>query len=589
MSKINYTLKTNAIDGKSLRYIEDYLVACGIDRNDVDSFLKEPKESDKEPYQNLENIDSLLEVLHMGMLERKYFFVQVDSDADGVTSAAIFYNYFKTVWPEARIEFRMHENKEHGIIVDTIPIETDIVVIPDAGSNQLDELEMISRGGRTVLVIDHHLSDITMDLPNVHLVNNQLSPRFNNKNLSGAGMVYKVIEGYSERFHDGETHKQFMDLAAVGIISDMMDTRSIDNNYLIKNGLKTIYNPFLKALLEKQAYSISNTERPNKVDIAFYITPLINSVIRVGDNDLKELMFQAFISAGDNAEVFSRQYQGKTLEENLFDYVARSCINTKSSQDRQKLKSIEALMRRVKQEGLHHDQVIVLKTGREEVSQNITGLVAMELLKRYKKPVLVLRPRVENGIEYYAGSGRGKETEGFDSFRDLINQTGLADFAEGHDMAFGAQLKADQIPAFIEKANQLLADVDFNVDFAEVDYVFDKGINKMMLKEFAEVEDIYGNGIPQPKFVFHIVLGNDKNNYQVMGKNSDTFKFEYKNINFVQFKAEDTIEAIRNLDSALMSLTLIGRSQYSTFNGETTLQVVIDSAEVNPVAIEKLF
>jgi single-stranded-DNA-specific exonuclease len=589
MSKINYTLKTNAIDGKSLRYIEDYLVACGIDRNDVESFLKEPKESDKEPYQNLENIDTLLEVLHMGMLERKHFFLQVDSDADGVTSAAIFYNYFKTIWPEARIEFRMHENKEHGIIVDTIPIETDIVVIPDAGSNQLDELEMISRGGRTVLVIDHHLSDITMDLPNVHLVNNQLSPRFKNKNLSGAGMVYKVIEGYSERFHDGETHKQFMDLAAVGIISDMMDTRSVDNNYLIKNGLKTIYNPFLKALLEKQAYSISNTERPNKVDIAFYITPLINSVIRVGDNDLKELMFQAFISVGDNAEVFSRQYQGKTLEENLFDYVARSCINTKSSQDRQKLKSIEALMRRVKQEGLHHDQVIVLKTGREEVSQNITGLVAMELLKRYKKPVLVLRPRVENGIEYYAGSGRGKETEGFDSFRDLINQTGLADFAEGHDMAFGAQLKADQIPAFIKKANQLLADVDFNVDFAEVDYVFDKGINKMMLKEFAEVEDIYGNGIPQPKFVFHIVLGNDKSNYQVMGKNSDTFKFEYKNINFVQFKAEDTIEAIRNLDSALMSLTLIGRSQYSTFNGETTLQVVIDSAEVNPVAIEKLF
>jgi single-stranded-DNA-specific exonuclease len=589
MSKINYTLKTNAIDGKSLHYIEDYLVACGIDRNDVDSFLKEPKESDKEPYQNLENIDTLLEVLHMGMLERKHFFLQVDSDADGVTSAAIFYNYFKKIWPESRIEFRMHENKEHGIIVDTIPVETDIVVIPDAGSNQLDELEMISRGGRTVLIIDHHLSDITIDLPNIHLVNNQLSPRFKNKNLSGAGMVYKVIEGYSEKFHDGETHKQFMDLAAVGIISDMMDTRSIDNNYLIKNGLKKIYNPFLKALLEKQSYSISNTERPNKVDIAFYITPLINSVIRVGDSDLKELMFQAFISSGDNAEVFSRQYQGKTLEENLFDYVARSCINTKSSQDRQKFKSIEALMRRVKQEGLHHDQVIVLKTGREEVSQNITGLVAMELLKRYKKPVLVLRPRVENGVDYYAGSGRGKETEGFNSFRDLINQTGLADFAEGHDMAFGAQFKSDTIPAFIKKANQLLADVDFNVDFAEVDYVFDKGINKMMLKDFAEVEDIYGNGIPQPKFVFHIVLGNDKSNYQIMGKNSDTFKFEYKNINFVQFKAEDTIEAIRNLNSALMSLTLIGRSQYSTFNGDTTLQVVIDSAEVNSVEIEKLF
>jgi single-stranded-DNA-specific exonuclease len=589
MSKINYTLKTNAIDGKSLDYVQDYLVACGIDREDVDSFLKEPKESDKEPYSNLDNLDELLETLHMGMLERKNFFLQVDSDADGVTSASIFYNYFKTVWPECKIEARMHENKEHGVIVNTIPVETDIVVIPDAGSNQLDELEEISRSGRIVLIIDHHLSDLNIDLPNVHLVNNQLSPRFNNKNLSGAGMVYKVIEAYSEKFHDGETHKFFMDLAAVGIISDMMDTRSLDNNYLIKKGLKTIYNPFLKALLEKQSYSVSSAEQPNKVDIAFYITPLINSVIRVGDGEIKDLMFKAFTSRYDETPVFSREYKGETIEENLFDYVARNCINTKSAQDRQKLKSIEALVRRVKQEGLHENQVIVLKTGREEVNQNITGLVAMELLKRYKKPVLVLRPRVEDGVEYYAGSGRGKETEGFDSFRDLINNTGLADFAEGHDMAFGAQLKADVIPDFIKTTNRILADVDFNVDFAEVDYVFDKGINKMMLKEFAEVEDIYGNGIPQPKFVFNIVLGNDKGNYQIMGKNRDTLKFEYKNVDFVQFKAEDTIEAINKLDSALMSLTVIGRSQYSTFNGERTLQVVIDSAEVKPVAIEKLF
>ncbi len=588
MSKIDYTLKTNAIDGKSLNYVEDYLVTCGIDRNDVDSFLREPKESDKEPYSNLDNLDDLLEALHMGMLERKQFFLQVDSDADGVTSSAIFYNYFRAIFPECKIYYRLHDGKEHGVIVDTIPIETDIVVIPDAGSNQLDELDMISRGGRTVLVIDHHLSDITMDLPNVHLVNNQLSPRFNNKNLSGAGMVYKVIEGYSERFHDGETHKKFMDLAAVGVISDMMDTRSLDNNYIIKNGLKQIHNRFLQSLLDKQGYSVSSTTSPNKVDIAFYITPLINGVIRIGSVEEKEMMFSAFTKTDSN-QTFERTYKGETITENLFDYVARLCINLKSSQDRQKMKSIESLMARVRKERLHENQVIVLKTGREEVSQNITGLVAMEMLKRYKKPVLVLRPRVEGGIEYYAGSGRGKDTEGFESFRDLIHQTGLADFAEGHDMAFGTQFEASKLNEFIDKSNELLADIDFNVDFAEVDYVFDKGINKMMLKDFAEVEDIYGNGIPQPKFVFHIVLGNNKSNYQVMGKNSDTLKFEYKGVNFVQFKAEGTISSIKELDATLIELIVIGRSQYSTFNSEKTLQVVIDSAEVRPVEIESLF
>jgi len=522
------------------------------------------------------------------MLERKQFFLQVDSDADGVTSSAIFYNYFRTIFPECKIYYRLHDGKEHGIIIDTIPVETDIVIIPDAGSNQIDELEQISNTGRTVLIIDHHLSDITIDLPNVHLVNNQLSPRFKNKNLSGAGMVYKVIEAYSEKFHDGETHKKFMDLAAVGVISDMMDTRSLDNNYIIKNGLKQIYNRFLQSLLDKQGYSVSSTTSPNKVDIAFYITPLINGVIRIGSVEEKEMMFSAFTKTDSN-QTFERTYKGETITENLFDYVARLCINLKSSQDRQKMKSIESLMTRVRKEKLHENQVIVLRTGREEVSQNITGLVAMEMLKRYKKPILVLRPRVENGIEYYAGSGRGKETEGFDSFRDLIHRTGLADFAEGHDMAFGTQFESSKLNQFIDKANDLLADVDFNVDFAEVDYVFDKGINKMMLKDFAEVEDIYGNGIPQPKFVFHIVLGNDKSNYQVIGKNSDTLKFEYKGVDFLQFKAEDTIEALHNTESALVELVIIGRSQYSSYQGEKRLQITIDNAEVKPVHIERLF
>jgi len=74
-----------------------------------------------------------------------------------------------------------------------------------------------------------------------------------------------------------------------------------------------------------------------------------------------------------------------------------------------------------------------------------------------------------------------------------------------------------------------------------------------------------------------------------MGKNQDTFKFEYKGIDFLQFKAESTVEALRSTDSALIELVLIGRSQYSTYQGEKRLQVTIDSAEVKPVNIEKLF
>jgi hypothetical protein len=74
-----------------------------------------------------------------------------------------------------------------------------------------------------------------------------------------------------------------------------------------------------------------------------------------------------------------------------------------------------------------------------------------------------------------------------------------------------------------------------------------------------------------------------------MGKNSDTLKFEYKGVDFLQFKAEDTIEALKSTDSALIELIVIGRSQYSTYQGEKRLQITIDNAEIRPVNIEQLF
>lgn len=108
-----------------------YLKSLGI--KDVESFLYKPKPSDYESPWKLDNMQAMVDALHKGFEENKHFFVQVDSDTDGMTSAAIFYNYFTTLYPAADIAYRVHEGKEHGVILDTIPVITDIVVIPDAG------------------------------------------------------------------------------------------------------------------------------------------------------------------------------------------------------------------------------------------------------------------------------------------------------------------------------------------------------------------------------------------------------------------------------------------------------------------------
>lgn len=109
----------------------DYLKSFGI--TEVESFLYKPKPSDYENPWKLDYMQEMIDQLHEGFENGKRFFLQVDSDVDGMTSSAIFYNYFTTLYPMADITYRVHEGKEHGVILDTIPVTTDIVIIPDAG------------------------------------------------------------------------------------------------------------------------------------------------------------------------------------------------------------------------------------------------------------------------------------------------------------------------------------------------------------------------------------------------------------------------------------------------------------------------
>ena len=50
--------------------------------------------------------------------------VQVDADCDGYTSAAILINYLNCLFPhfvQTNIFYRVHDGKQHGLLVETIP------------------------------------------------------------------------------------------------------------------------------------------------------------------------------------------------------------------------------------------------------------------------------------------------------------------------------------------------------------------------------------------------------------------------------------------------------------------------------------
>lgn len=588
MKKFKYTLKKDPISIRSDNFLSDYLRKLGIKK--VKSFIDGPSRVDEEQPILLDRIDELAKELHDGFTNNHRFFLQVDSDADGYTSAAIFYNYFKKLYPNADITWRLHEEKEHGIIVDTVPDNIDYVIIPDAGSNQYDEQWELVQKGMRVLVIDHHHADDFQEIENTIVVNNQLSPKFRNKDLSGAGMVFKVIQFYSKIYSDGEDYKEFTDLAALGIISDMMDTRNLDNNFIIHHGLRHINSKIFEALLSYQEYSISSMYNPSKIDVAFYITPIINGVIRAGSMDDKELLFSSFIDQTRSRDIYEREYNGRTLRENFYEMVARNSANVKDKQNREKEKAMEYIDRKIQESDYINRSIVFAITSREDdivVPKTMTGLVAMELVKKYGKPTLVVRPKTVKNETYLFGSGRASTAEGFESFRNVLNKSSYTHFAQGHDNAFGFGVKMRDVEKFLDDMDRMLKDIDFESEIIEVDYVFDKNtIYEAVLKEFADAMPLYGNGIAQPKFAFKFVLS--KEHFKLMGKEKNVVKIQYKNITFIKFKDKDLVDYIENQIGELVEVEMIGRSQNNEFRGQKNLQVIIDQIRIKNVDTDVL-
>lgn len=130
-----------------------------------------------------------------------------------------------------------------------------------------------------------------MESEDACVINNQFGD-YPTKSLCGGAMVLKFCTYIDELLGTNNADK-YIDLAALALISDMMDIRDFETIEYIRQGLANINNPFFQAMVHKQEYSLRDGLSP--IGIAFYITPYINATIRVGSQEEKQIMFEAML------------------------------------------------------------------------------------------------------------------------------------------------------------------------------------------------------------------------------------------------------------------------------------------------------
>ena len=326
---------------------------------DYDYFINPSENSLINPLK-LNNIHEGFDLLKTNILQGNKIIIVIDCDVDGFTSAAILWRRIKEFDPKANLEYRIHSGKQHGLedIINEFEESNNLpslVILPDASSNDYEYHTRLKNMGVNVLVLDHHEADYESE--DAIVVNNQLSENYENKALTGAGVVWQFCNYFDECVGQNGTSYKYIDLAALGIISDMASVLTLENRYIISNGLKNINNYFFQTILDKQAFSIGSKLVPWKV--SFYVTPLINALIRVGTMEEKEKLFQAFI---DGRQIVPSTKRGeKGMTESIAIQMARECTNARSRQNRIKDKAVEQLEIKIANHDLLSNKILFVR------------------------------------------------------------------------------------------------------------------------------------------------------------------------------------------------------------------------------------
>ena len=513
-------------------------------------------------------------------------FIQVDSDVDGFTSAAVLINYAFRLAPASvknNFAYRLHEGKCHGIMSDNVPDGYQLVIIPDAGSNDLAEHKKLHDRGIDVLVIDHH--EVENPVHYACIINNQIG-EYPNHTLSGAGVVYKFCQ-YIDSIIGKNYADEQLDLVAVGMIADMMDLRDTETKYLISKGLSHVDNPFLEEFFQKQAYKL-NQEGINPTSIAFYVAPYVNAVIRVGSQEEKLTLFESMLDYKAYEIVPSTKRGHKGEDETRVEQSCRVCVNAKSHQSKICEASNEKIEQIIQDENLLDHPVLVVQVN-DDLDQNITGLLANQITNKYQRPTLILRPEIEVNDDGeitrfdWMGSGRCPANVKLENFREFISNSGYVNYASGHPSAFGVSIPEGKVEKLVSYIDARLKVSDFSTIY-NVDFIWnakDIAEQRTLILEIGEMKDIWGQCLPEPLVAIEDVVVTAENCMLMSPDQNPTLRIVLPNgIYLIKFKT--TKEEYEELYSKTGSvkINVIGTCKENIWNGNVSPQIIIKDYQV---------
>ena len=475
--------------------LNSYLTMNGI--IDIEEYLN-PSGMYLDSWKQYNNMSlAITELNYWLQYEDSKIFIIQDGDTDGICSTVILYNYLKALKEDLDISILIHTSKQRGLededIMDRIKKEQpNLVIIPDAGTNNIKQAQELCDMNIGLIVLDHH--DYETPIEKGILINNQDENNINvQKCGSGALVTHKFLQALDE-YYNLDWSQYLIDLVALSLISDSMNMSSMENRTYYHFGLETIdklNNKFLIALFNEFIGDKSYTQK----DISFKIVPKLNSICRSTDMELKMDLILSFIGYySDYTEILNK---------------------CKQAHERQKEIVAEVIDKNI--DNIDNNNSIVFFAS-DDIPKSYSGLISGRIMNLCGgKPTIV--GSIKDDI--FIGSLRSPIP-----LRSSFIDTKLFEFAQGHEDSCGVKIKAENIPKVVEFYNNIDLNYTPCTEVLKSLNINKYNINRLFY-EFDGYDYLWGKGIEQPKFHIKDIVINPSKDIQIM-RDGRTIKITYK-------------------------------------------------------------
>lgn len=364
-----------------------------------------------------------------------------DFDVDGQTSTALLTLALCDLGFDVIHHVPVREVESHGVNLPVLKeilgsgesLDVQLIITCDTGISSIDEILYAQERGVDVIVTDHH--DLPDLLPPAYaIVNPKMLPDGHVlSTLPGVGVAYKLIEELYRRTGSIDKSNQYLDLVALGIVSDVA-IQTGDTRYLLQCGLEILRSPERLGLIHMMELVELDPKYLTEEHIGFILGPRLNAVGRLGDAEVGVELLTTGSAA--RARVLALQLEGLNVRRKLLtDQVLQG-----------------ALAQIGKDQSLLDYKVIVIAN--PTWPAGVIGIVASRLVEFYDKPVILISTPVSE-----LGRGSARSIEGVDISAAISANEGILTNYGGHPMAAGLTIEPERVHEFRRALSETIGEL----------------------------------------------------------------------------------------------------------------------------------